>query len=80
VFAWFMLPESLPSEKRTKTPFARAELNPIRQIVSAFSRGPLPTLLFGAVSVNLAMAALQSNFGIFALGGQFGHGRGSVCC
>jgi len=66
-FAWFMLPESLPPEKRTKTPFAAAELNPIRQIVAAFGRTPLRTLLFGAVSVNLAMAALQSNFGVFAL-------------
>jgi DHA1 family tetracycline resistance protein-like MFS transporter len=62
-----MLPESLPPEKRTKTPFAAAELNPIRQIVAAFGRTPLRTLLFGAVSVNLAMAALQSNFGVFAL-------------
>jgi MFS family permease len=79
VFAWFMLPESLPPEKRTKTPFARAELNPIRQIVSAFSRGPLRTLLFGAVSVNLAMAALQSNFGIFALEVfQVGPGRAAA--
>lgn len=67
VFAWFMLPESLPPERRTKTPFVAAELNPIRQIVAAFSRASLRTLLFGAVSVNLAMAALQSNFGVFAL-------------
>jgi len=79
VFAWFMLPESLPPEKRTKTPFAAAELNPIRQIVGAFGRTHLRTLLFGAVSVNLAMAALQSNFGVFALEVfQVGPGRAAA--
>lgn len=67
IVAWFLLPESLPPEKRTKTPFAAAELNPIRQVLTAFSRSQLRTLLYGALSVNLAMAALQSNFGIFAL-------------
>jgi MFS transporter, DHA1 family, tetracycline resistance protein len=79
VFAWFMLPESLPPERRTKTPFAAAELNPIRQIVAAFGRTTLRTLLFGAVSVNLAMAALQSNFGVFALEVfQVGPGRAAA--
>ncbi len=79
VFAWFMLPESLPPERRTKTPFAPAELNPIRQILAAFGRPALRTLLYGAVSVNLAMAALQSNFGVFALEVfQVGPGRAAA--
>ena len=66
LFGLVALPESLPAEKRRTGPYTSREWNPLGALVIPFRR-PALLPLFGAIAcVGLAMAALRSNFSLFA--------------
>lgn len=73
VVGYFVLPESLPKEKRRRT--SVADLNPIGQVTAALNRSELRSLLLAAFGLNFAISALQSNFSVFTLT-RFGLGPG----
>jgi MFS transporter, DHA1 family, tetracycline resistance protein len=63
-FAYFLLPESLPPERRTAIPFKK--MNPVTQLRGLLEIGELRPLLLTVVLLNLAFAGLQSNFSVFS--------------
>jgi multidrug resistance protein len=71
-FGYFVLPESLPPERR-KTSIQARDLNPVRQIVDAFRRTGLPPFLLATFAINFAFAGLSTNFPVFTLA-RFGLG------
>ncbi|WP_051669461.1 MFS transporter [Bryobacter aggregatus] len=73
IFGYFMLPESLPVERRIQTPLRLADANPIRQIAAALQRDSIRAILFAIFAVNVAFSALQSNFAFFTMK-RFGMG------
>lgn len=73
VFGYFMLPESLPVEKRVASGMTLGDANPIQQIVAALSRDSIRSILLAIFAVNVAFSALQSNFAFFTMK-RFGMG------
>jgi len=65
-FGAFVLPESLPPERRRKGIRWR-DLDPIRQIGGALSRPGLRGLLVAVFALNFAFSGLQTNFALFTL-------------
>jgi MFS family permease len=65
LFGFFVLPESLPPERRTRTP-ARHLLNPFSQLAGLFRIAPIRGLLAALFTLNLAFAGLQANFPLFS--------------
>ncbi len=63
---WFFLPESHPVEKRGVRITDWRQLDPLRQIGRALVRPELTLLLLAFFSANFAMAALQTNFAVYA--------------
>ncbi len=73
VFGYFMLPESLPIEKRVSGGMKLADANPFKQIAAALSRDSIRAILIAIFTVNVAFSALQSNFAFFTMK-RFGMG------
>lgn len=67
VFAYFMLPETLPVERRKAGSAQWSDLNPLRPVVAAFNNPALRALLVSLFLLNFAFAALQTNFSVFTL-------------
>ena len=64
-FGFFVLPESLPPEKRTRIDTWRA-LNWVTQLVAVFRIASIRLLLAAIFTLNLAFAGLQTNFPLFS--------------
>lgn len=64
-FGFFVLPESLPPEKRNRLQTWRA-LNWIAQLIAVFRIASIRLLLLATFTLNLAFAGLQTNFPLFS--------------
>jgi multidrug resistance protein len=64
---YFMLPESLPVEKRVTAPLNIATVNPITGILDVMHKPVLPILLLAIFAFNFAFSGLQSNFSLYTL-------------
>lgn len=64
-FGFFVLPESLPPEKRTPMDTWRA-LNWLSQLVAVFRISTIRLLLLATFTLNLAFSGLQTNFPLFS--------------
>jgi len=67
LFAYFLLPETLPVERRKAGAAEWSDLNPLRPVVAAFRNEALRALLVSLFLLNFAFAALQTNFSLFTL-------------
>lgn len=67
LFGFFMLPESLPAERRVATPMSAADFNPFTKIQAALSRDSIRAILVAMFLVNVAFSGLQSNFAVLTL-------------
>ena len=67
VLSYFFLPESLPPERRTKTPLAWSVLNPFRAIGGTLARANMRLPLLAGFAINFAYSGLQSHFAIYTL-------------
>jgi predicted MFS family arabinose efflux permease len=67
IFGFFMLPESLPLDKRNTTKLQLSDANPFLKISQALSRDSIRAILIAIFVVNVAFSALQSNFALFTL-------------
>ena len=67
IFGYFMLPESLPLDKRNTTKLQLSDANPFLKIAQALSRDSIRPILIAIFVVNVAFSALQSNFALFTL-------------
>ena len=65
VFGYFVLPESLPPEKRQIKPISEA-FNWVKQFTGLFSQINIQKLLIAMFLLNLAFAGLQSNFPLYS--------------
>jgi DHA1 family tetracycline resistance protein-like MFS transporter len=65
VFGFFVLPESLPPERRQREPIALKELNPLRQVGGALRRPVLRRFLLASFAQNFAFSGLATNFALF---------------
>jgi MFS family permease len=72
-FGYFVLPESLPPERRRQAPLRLGELNPAMQVGSALGRAELRPFLIAIFALNFAMSGLQTNFAVFTFA-RFGLG------
>lgn len=72
-FGYFVLPESLPRERRTSGALTWGDVNPIAQVGRVFAsprlRGPLGAMFL----MTVAMSSLQTNFAVFTTD-VFGYG------
>jgi predicted MFS family arabinose efflux permease len=73
VFGYFLLPESLPVEKRSTKGMRLADANPFGRIAHALSRDSIRTILIAVFVVNVAFSGLQSNFAVYTMK-RFGMG------
>jgi multidrug resistance protein len=64
-FGFFILPESLPPERRQRTPIALKELNPLKLVGRALRRPALRRFLIVIFAQNLAFSGLATNFTLF---------------
>jgi multidrug resistance protein len=62
---YFMLPESLPRERRVRAPFRLADLHPLGQLGEAVRRPGVARIFASFFAMSFAMAGLQSNFAVF---------------
>jgi len=76
LFAYMMLPESLPPDRRTHKPIV-GQLNPFSVLVPVVRRPALRGPLIVTFLLNVALTGLQANFAVFA-GEQFGLGPAAV--
>ncbi len=67
LFAYFLLPETLPVERRKAGAAQWSDLNPLRPVVAAFRNTALRALLVSLFLLNFAFAGLQTNFSLFTL-------------
>ncbi|MDJ0618542.1 MAG: MFS transporter [Calothrix sp. MO_192.B10] len=65
IWGFFILPESLPRERRLKGAIALQQLNPFRQIREGLQRPALRQFLLANFAQNFAFSALQTNFALF---------------
>jgi DHA1 family tetracycline resistance protein-like MFS transporter len=66
IFGFFVLPESLPPEKRSAS-VALGELNTFTRLGGLFKRGRGMSLLLAAIfTLNLAFSGLETNFPLFS--------------
>ena len=70
-FGFFVLPESLPEDRRSRTPLLR--LDPFSGILGTLRMGGTGPLLLAVLLLNLAFAGLLTNFPLFS-GAKFGWG------
>jgi multidrug resistance protein len=66
VFGYFMLPESLPPEKRRTAPFTLHDFNPFGRLMHYLRRPEILQNFAALLMMGLAMNALRSNFMIYA--------------
>ncbi len=66
-FGYFVLPESLPPERRRREPIRLRELNPAKQVGAALRRPELRRFLLALFALNFALSGLQTNFPVFTL-------------
>jgi MFS family permease len=66
-FGYFVLPESLPADRRRREPIRLRELNPAKQIGAALRRPELRPFLLALFALNFALSGLQTNFPVFTL-------------
>lgn len=64
VFGFFVLPESLPPESRTRTPVTR--LNPVTLLKGVLGMARIRALLLVVFLLNLSFAGLLTNFPLFS--------------
>lgn len=64
LFGYFALPESLPAERRTQLTIRG--VNPLAQLGAVIGAPAIQPLLIGIFLLNLAFAALQSNFAVYS--------------
>jgi multidrug resistance protein len=62
---YLILPESLPAERRTRTPFRLADLHPLNHLGEALRRPGLARIFAAFFAMNFAMSELQSNFAVY---------------
>ena len=62
---YLVLPESLPPERRTRTPFRLGDLHPLGHLGEAIRRPGVARIFLAFFAMNFAMAGLQSNFAVF---------------
>lgn len=65
VFGFFVLPESLPIEKRINKPISES-FNWMKQFTGLFTQVNIQKLLIAMFLLNLAFAGLQSNFPLYS--------------
>ncbi len=66
-FGFFVLPESLPPERRRSGLILARELNPVALLRHAFRRPGLRKLFLAIFAWGFAMSGLRSNFAVFTL-------------
>jgi MFS transporter, DHA1 family, tetracycline resistance protein len=64
LFGFFVLPESLPVERRTRVPFSK--MNPVSRLGNVLGKVNVRSFLVGAMLINFAFAGLQNNFAVFS--------------
>ena len=62
---YLVLPESLPPERRTRTPFRLGDLHPLNHLGEALRRPGLARIFAAFFAMNFAMSELQSNFAVY---------------
>src|SRR5512133_1817594 len=67
VFGWFVLPESLPPERRRPHPLHIGDFNPFSLLMRALRTPRLRALFSGIFFSRFAMMALQTNFAVYTL-------------
>jgi MFS transporter, DHA1 family, tetracycline resistance protein len=65
-FGFFVLPESLPRERRRREPISLQELNPIKQLGNALGNLNIRRFLLASFVINFALCGLQTNFVLFS--------------
>jgi DHA1 family tetracycline resistance protein-like MFS transporter len=65
IAGYFILPETLPVERRTRGPITLASINPFTSLTRALSIPSIAPLLVATFAFNFAFAGLQSNFSLF---------------
>lgn len=70
---YLMLPESLPAERRVRTPFRLAELHPLGHLGESLRSPGVSRIFLAFFAISFAMAGLQSNYAVFTRV-QFGLG------
>lgn len=65
IAGYFILPETLPAERRTHGPITLAQINPFGSLTRAFALPAIAPLLAATFAFNFAFAGLQSNFSLF---------------
>ncbi len=73
VLGFFVLPETRPKEKRTRTPMTFRSLNPIGGVLRGMRHEHLGAVFLAIFAFNVAFSGLQSNFSLFTLA-RFGWG------
>jgi MFS family permease len=66
-FGWFVLPESLPPERRRAHALHVGDFNPFRLLLKALSTKRLRALFLGIFLTRFAHMGLQTNFAIYTL-------------
>ena len=72
-FGFFILPESLPIEKRQIKPIALSDLNPLSRVGSALQLPLLRKFLLANFTFNFAFSGLNTNIALFTFA-RFGFG------
>ncbi len=67
IFGYFMLPESLPKEKRSIAPFRWSDVNPLAAIAQMAARPNLGALLFAAFIFNFVYGVMANNFSVYTI-------------
>jgi MFS family permease len=68
LFGIFVLPESLPVEKRNAAPLSLRDLNPLRPALQALAQPALRLLMLAVFASGFASAELRTNFAVFTAG------------
>lgn len=66
-FGWFVLPESLPPERRRPHPLHAGDFNPFRLLHKALNTPRLRALFLGIFLTRFAHMGLQTNFAVYTL-------------
>jgi MFS transporter, DHA1 family, tetracycline resistance protein len=62
---YFILPESLPRDRRVRLPFRLGDLHPLGHLGEAVRRPGIARIFMAFFAMSFAMAGLQSNFAVF---------------
>jgi multidrug resistance protein len=65
IVGYFILPETLPAERRRREPITLAAISPFTSLTRAFTLPAIAPLLAATFAFNFAFAGLQSNFSLF---------------